>query len=88
MRLKYDFEIVDMGNEFISVPVGESSRNLHGVIKLNKEGVEIFKLLQTDISEVSIVDILSAKYENDRESIANYVHKTIENLRINDIIEE
>jgi len=77
MKLKYLFESVDMGDEIIAVPVGDNASEIRGVIKLNKEGFEIFELLKYETTEAAIVDTLCAKYENRREQLTDYVHKII-----------
>ena len=87
MKLKYTFESIDMGDEFVSVPVGKGADNVHGVLKLNKEGQEILDLLQTDTTEALIVDALAAKYDNDRKSLEDYVKGFIDALRANNLIE-
>ena len=88
MKLKYDFETIDMGDEYISVPISDHPDTIHGVFKLNKEGLEIFDLLKTDITEESIVDILSAKYDNSRDNIAAYVRQAINILCENNVIDK
>lgn len=80
MKLRYDFEIVDMGDEQIAVPVGAAAEQLQGVLKLNKEGAEILGLLKENTSEEKIVDVLGSKYEINREIIAGYVHEMIGKL--------
>ena len=88
MKLKYEFETVDMGDEIIMVPIGQSTEQIHGVIRLNKEGREILDLLTNIISEDEVVDQLTCKYDNDRETIAEYVKSVIAVLRENHLIEE
>ncbi|MBR0463696.1 MAG: PqqD family protein [Clostridia bacterium] len=88
MKLKYSFETVDMGEEIISVPVGEGVEKIHGILKHNKEGQEILEQLEEDTTEEQIVDVLASKYENDRETLAAYVHRTVETLRNAGLIEE
>lgn len=88
MKLKYTFENVDMGTEIISVPVGEGANNVHGVVKLNKEGKEILELLREDITEQQIVNKLTAKYENDRATLENWVAKVIETLKNANLLED
>lgn len=80
MKLKYIFESVDMGDEIILVPVGEGANHVQGILKMNKEGLEIVKLLKTEISENQIVDLLSKKYVNDKETLLEYVHTVIKEL--------
>lgn len=80
MILKYEFEIVDMGDEMIAVPIGDRSKNISGVIRLNNEGAEVMKMLNVDISEEDIVDALAKKYENNYEQLKSYVHHFVETL--------
>lgn len=80
MKLKYSFESVDMGDEIILVPVGEGANEVKGVIKLNKEGLEIVELLKNNITKDQIVKLLSAKYENDWHTLSGWVDKVIYSL--------
>lgn len=81
MKLKYSLETVEMENEIVAVPVGESARNMRGVLKLNEPGKEICELLKKDISEKEIIDQLDAVYENDRNNLEGLVHNFIEQMR-------
>ena len=86
MKLKYQFEIVDMGDEYIAVPVGEDAEHLHGVLKLNDSGREIVAMLRSQNSVGDIVNRLTAKYDNDADSIEAYVRGFVEYLRSHDLI--
>ena len=81
MKLKYNFEYVDMGEEIVCVPVGKNANAVHGVLKLNKEGQEIVSLLEQDTSVEMITSQLATKYENDKESLLEYVNNVIDTLR-------
>ncbi len=86
MRLKYTFETVNMGDEFIMVPIGNGANQVRGVIKVNQSGSTIVDMLRNDVSEKEIVDSLSEKYEN-KEELKEYVHKVIEILQKNGLLE-
>ena len=88
MKLKYQFEAVDMGDEIILVPVGEGADRVHGILKLNTEGREIVDLLKNETTEASILDALAAKYENDRSVLAGYVESVVAALRGADLLAE
>ena len=88
MKLKYNFETITMGDEIVAVPVGEEARRVHGVLKLNKEGQEIFTLLAKETTVEKIVDILSSSYENEKANLTVYVESIISKLRELDLIEE
>lgn len=81
MKLLYTFDMVDMGDEIIAVPVNENVKNLRGVIKVNSEGREIMELLKNDITQEQIVYALAAKYETDCATLYKYVDEFIESLR-------
>jgi len=87
MRIKCDFEIVNMGDESIAVPVGSTAKEIQGVLKLNKEGEEILKLLCEGNNEEAIVELLAQKYENDRLSLSQYVSKVVHVLEEATILE-
>ena len=89
MKLKYTFEIVDLGNETVAVAVGKDAEKLHGVLKINKSGAEILDLLSNETTETSIIETLHSKYNyNEQEEIIKYVHHFLENLRKQDLIQE
>lgn len=88
MKLKYNFDTVDMGDEIIAVPVGDDAEKIHGVVKLNKSGLEIMELLKEVISIDEIVEKLSSKYDNDRDEIKEDVIHIIDILKKAGIIDE
>ena len=88
MKLKYQFELVNMGDETIAVPVGKTSEQLRGVIKLNNTGAELFALLQDNISESAMIKYIGEKYSNDKQGICKYIHAFIDQLRSLDLILE
>ena len=88
MKLKYSFEAVDMGEEIILVPVGEGASSVHGILKINNEGREILDLLKSETTQERIVETLSAKYENDIESLRLYVGKVLNTLQSSGLLDE
>ena len=87
MKLKYVFDTVDMGDEIVLVPVGEGAEQIHGVIKLNKSGLEIMELLKNDITAEEIVDLLASKYQNNKQNLEKYVMDVIDVLKNNGLID-
>ncbi len=88
MKLKCVFDTVNMGEEIIAVPVGDSANQIHGVVKLNEAGKEIMELLKEDISEENIVAILASKYDNGLDYLKERVHQVIKVFRDAGILEE
>ena len=81
MKLKYNFDAINMDEEIISVPIGEEASKVHGVLKSNNSGQEIIKMLEEETTEEMIVDALAAKYEDDRTTLKNYVDNVLNVLR-------
>ncbi|QUC68199.1 PqqD family protein [Aristaeella hokkaidonensis] len=88
MKMKCAFEAVDMGSEVIAVPVGNGADQVHGVLKLNKTGLEIIQILEKDTTIEEIISQLTSKYDNNEDTIAEYVRDIVELLRSNNLIEE
>ena len=88
MKIKCSFEFVDMGDEYIAVPVGEGAAPISGVLRLNNTGKEIVELLCNETTIESIISSLSEKYDDDRIIISNYVSVIINTLRKNNLLDE
>lgn len=87
MKLKYEFEIVDMGEEKVAVPVGKGAENLQGVLKLNKQGFEVFSQIQEGKTTNEIISSICEKYDDDIQTITSYVEGFISKLIKIEIIE-
>lgn len=68
MRVKSGFVLRKIGSKYMAVPVGERTRDVHGMIALNETGAFIWRLLETDSSEEEIVEKMLEEYEVDRET--------------------
>ena len=80
MKAKYSFEIMDLDDGLVAVPVGAGAEHFHGVLKVNETAVAILKLLTEDTTVDAIVDALMEEYTGEREQIAGYVREYIEKL--------
>lgn len=80
MRLKYEFEIMDMGDVHIAVPVDNQVEEFRGGVRLNSSAAYFFELLQHDTTEEELVDALAARYQAPRDVLAADVHARIADL--------
>ena len=87
MKTKYSFEIMDLDDARVAVPVGSGAEQFHGVLRVNDTAVAILKLLEEDNTEAGIVDALLREYEGEKEEIAVYVHEFLEHLMAEGIVE-
>jgi len=86
MQIKKDFTIQKVGGSYVAVAVGESSKNFHGMIRLNETGAFLWNLMaEKDCSEDDLVNAILAEYDVDRETVVADVCRIVEALAQNDI---
>ncbi len=71
----------------MAVPVGERTRDVHGMIALNETGAFIWERLEKDCTEDEIVAALLDEYEVDRETAADAVSRFKEKLAAEGVLE-
>ncbi|MBR6918390.1 MAG: PqqD family protein [Clostridia bacterium] len=64
MKLKYEFVIMDMGEEFAAVPVGEDVSKFRGMLKLNAVSADILEQLKEDTTPEKVHAYLKEKYSD------------------------
>ena len=84
MLINKDFTIQKVGASYLAVPVGETSKHFHGMIRLNETGAFLWKLMaEKDITEDELVEALLAEYDVEHEIAERDVHAVVEMLRKN-----
>lgn len=86
MRAKYKFEMMELDDRFVAVPIGADAQTFQGVIKLNKTSADILELLKDETTEKALVDALEIKYEAPRSLLEADVKKCLDEFRERDII--
>ena len=87
MKAKYSFDIMELDDDQVAVPVGMGAEQFHGVLKVNETAVAILKLLEEETTEDQIVEALLKEYTGDKTDISSYVHEYIERLKAEGIVE-
>lgn len=78
MRIHRDFTIQKVGDSYIAVPVGETSKTFHGMVRLNATGAFVWNLMaEQDRTEEELTDALLQTYEVDRATAAADVHRVV-----------
>lgn len=54
----------------MAVPVGERTRDVHGMVALNETGAFIWQLLEEDRTEEEVIEKILEEYDVDRETAA------------------
>lgn len=87
MKAKYNFEIMELDDEQVAVPVGAGADEFQGVLKINETAAAVLKLLEEDTTEEKIIDQITEQYSGNREDISKYIHDYIQILFKEGIIE-
>ena len=87
MQIKKDFTIQKVGGSYIAVAVGETSKNFHGMVRLNETGAFLWKkMAQADVTVDELVDALLAEYDVDRETASRDVENLVNQFRESGIL--
>ena len=88
MKLKYTFDLIEVDDHMVAVPVGGGAQAYHGVVKLNESAASIFRKLQDETREDAVVESLLNEYDAPKDSLVCAVHKFIAELRNKDLLDE
>jgi len=86
MKLKYEFEMLELDDHIVAVIVDDSPEGFHGIIKLNDSAAEIFNLLQNENTEEDIVKQLMKKHHNTEDELKSFVHDLVRTLSSEGVI--
>ena len=88
MKIKKGFVVRNVGGECVVVPVGEMSKNFHGMIKLNETGADIWRGVADGLSEEEIAKAIVEKYsEVDMEEALSATKNLITQMKDAGILE-
>lgn len=88
MKLKDGFVLHELGGNTVVVAVDKRAEEFNGMITLNETAVEIWKLLKDDTTEEQVASAMAELFDGDASFIAQDVHRFVEQLRENDLLEE
>ena len=63
MRIKDNYVLQEVADEYIVVPLGEEADRVEGILYLNHVGAFLWKMLEKDESEDSLVAAMVNKYD-------------------------
>ena len=67
--------------EYVLVPFGETALRIHGMICLSESGACLWRALQEEQTEESLVDCLLKEYGTDRDTAHRDVKDFLDQLR-------
>lgn len=84
--MKYSFEVVELDDTLVAIPVGNHSGDFHGIIKLNETAAFIFNLLNEEITEEQLIRALSKEYGVSLETLKKDVHSYLKEFNEHGIL--
>ena len=83
MKIKNQFVLREVGGESVVVPVGEMSKDFHGMINLNETGAFLWKFFSEEHTVDEAVAAMLEKYDAEesliREDVEQFVKSVEEN---------
>ena len=88
MKIKKGFVVRVVGGESIAVPVGELSKNFHGMITLNETAKFLWDYFQEDHTPDEALALFLETYEVDEDVAKADIKAFIETLAKNNFLEK
>ncbi len=87
MKIKKGFVLRVVGGEHVVVPVGEMSKQFHGMINLNETGAFLWRFFTEEHTVEEAIEALCAEYDADREQVEADVLRFVDVLTKNGFCE-
>ena len=81
MKIKDGFVVREILDSYMAVPVGERTRDVHGVIALNETGAFLWRMLEQDTSEDKLIASMVKEYEITEETAKDDIKEYLSFLR-------
>jgi hypothetical protein len=88
MKIKKGFMLRKVAGENVVVAIGEASKSLNGMIKLNDTGAFVWNLLKDGASKEDIVEKMCKEYEIPNEQAASDLDCYLEVLNSANCLEQ
>ncbi len=69
MRIKKDFKLQKMMDEFLVLPTGDNINTFNGAVVLNEVSAFIFEQLEKGVSREDLLNLLLGEYDYDTEDL-------------------
>lgn len=81
LKIKEGFIVREILDSYMAVPVGERTREVHGVIALNETGAFLWKMLEKDTSEDKLIASMVKEYEITEKTAKDDIKEYLSFLR-------
>lgn len=80
MRIKSGFEVVNIGDEYMLIPVRDEANLFHGVVAINEETSFLIRHMQQGQEVGTLADLLSSRYDVDSETATRDIKELLYSL--------
>lgn len=80
MIINPNYEIVEIADEYLAVPVGDATISMHGVVALSEATAFLLQEMKTPRSKDELIDILTQVYDVEKSVAAKDVERIISTL--------
>ncbi len=87
MKIKDGFIMRELADQTVVVATGEASRSFNGIIRLNSTGRFLWKLLESETTEIDLVAAIRDAYDVDAETAQRDVARFVQSLRDEDLLQ-
>ena len=87
MKLKYDFAVREIAEDFVLVPLGAAALKLSGMITTNAVGAFLWEQLVSETTEEAMVKRLIEELQVDAVTATNDVKEFVSQLQELDLVE-
>ncbi len=88
MKIKEGLVLRKVGDSYMVVPVGEMSKQFHGMIKLNSTAADVWQLVAEGNSGEQVATKIADKYDISLVKALSDVAALIQQMRENGFIED
>lgn len=81
MKLKYEFVVRNIMDEYVLVPVGEAALKFAGMITTSEVGAFLIDLLKTDTDKDTLVQRVTDEYDVEELQAAEDVEEFLDRLQ-------
>lgn len=86
-KIKSGFIVRQIAGQYMAVPVGSRTQEIHGMVALNETGAFLWKLLQKEQTEDALVSALLEAYEVDEFTAQAAVQDFLDMLEKKDLLD-
>ena len=86
MKLKYNFVVQQVADDYVAVTVGKDASSFGGLIRMNKTGAFIFEKLKKDVTREELLKTLIEKYEADENVLSDNLDSVLKRLQDENVL--